>query len=42
MEYDVNHDILEFTAPEFHVDLVIDNKYTVPIKIEKYLPLIYY
>ncbi|CAD8147177.1 unnamed protein product [Paramecium octaurelia] len=34
VDYDVNHDILEISAPTFNIDLVVENKYTIPIKIE--------
>ncbi|CAD8191967.1 unnamed protein product [Paramecium pentaurelia] len=34
VDYDVNHDILEISAPTFNIDLIIENKYTIPIKIE--------
>lgn len=37
----MNHDILEISAPTFNIDLIVENTYTIPIKIEEYLRLIY-
>lgn len=35
MDLDIESDILEFKAPHFSVDLIIEDNYVVPIKIEK-------
>ncbi|CAD8114596.1 unnamed protein product [Paramecium sonneborni] len=34
VDYDVNHDILEVSAPTLNIDLIVENTYTIPIKIE--------